>query len=119
MQCKWCAGTYNECGCGYGHCAHCNGGTVTVPPFGPARYLQHEDWILTVEDFEHIINWEVDWKQRMRVFSDCISEKLGSAYRLTDAEVKMIDDYWNDAFRDETIGDVLQRVAMLIKSKTS
>jgi hypothetical protein len=118
MQCHWCKGTAEECGCGYGYCAHCAEGEVTDPPFGPERYLEFFDEILKPSDFEQCVDWSVPHEQRMRAFSDAISKILRSDYRLNDDEVAMFEKYWEDQYRDETIGEVLQRVAMLIKAKS-
>ena len=32
MKCPYCEGTNRECGCGQGHCDHCNNGVVVDYP---------------------------------------------------------------------------------------
>ena len=114
MICPWCNGTYKECGCGVGHCDHCNHGVVTDPPYGPVRHLREEgDFILSREDFDSM-NWTYDMKDMAQQI--CVI--LKSSFTFSEEEIKPFVDYWADSYRDETIGDVLQRIALYVKDKS-
>jgi hypothetical protein len=114
MQCHWCKGTYEECGCGEGHCAHCDNGEVTNPPYGPKRYLEGDDII--IYDFDGLIDYNhPSWFNNA---CEKVSIKIAGKMVLNEKDIQIFSDYWNDQkYRDETIGDVLQRVAMFINDK--
>lgn len=115
MICMWCKGTFEECGCGMGHCDHCDNGQVTNPPYGPQRYLEFDDIIL--EDTDGLIDFNLDnW---VEVLCERVSKKIANEMILSEAEVKMFVDYWDERFRDETVGDVIQRIAMCVTDKHS
>lgn len=115
MICNWCNGTYTECGCGVGHCDHCNHGVVTDPPYGPLRSLRQEgDFILSREDFD-----KIDWDSPIDIskMAQEVAVILESSFVFSAEEIQPFVDYWNDNYRNETIGDVLQRIALFIKDK--
>lgn len=113
MICKWCKGTYKECGCGLGHCAHCFNGEAADPPYGPQRYLNEDD--LVTNDTTGIFNMqEPDWF-RSGCFNICY--RLAPEIVFEEDEFKLFRDYWDNPWRDETVGDTIQRVAMFILDK--
>ena len=113
MICHWCKGTYKECGCGLGHCAHCNNGETADPPFGPAPD-SHELDILSKANFEEIIEFgERDIHEQI----EFVSIHLEGKQLLTVDELDALKSYWDNDYRDETLGDVLNRAAWLVKQK--
>ena len=60
MKCRWCAGTGEECGCGEGHCAHCDGsGETTTPPFGGGELRA----VLSQDDVQALAEYWCDPKR--------------------------------------------------------
>ncbi len=118
MKCNWCNGTYEECGCGFGHCVHCLNGQVTEPPFGPLDYCRNCDDlnILSNDDFNTIID---ETKRDIYQQFAYVPEHLGFPSTLTDNELALFNSYWDSPHRNETLGDVLNRVAWLVKEKSS
>lgn len=114
MICHWCNGTAAECGCGYGYCAHCNNGEITDPPFGPKPNSPELEQMLSDEDL----------KELGKIAQDSIINRLSAVsiylagdQLLSERELSSIWEYWDDDFRDETLGDVCRRVAWLVKQK--
>lgn len=110
MICKWCNGTNEECGCGYGYCAHCDNGEVTNPPFGPYPIPD----ILTQNERDKI--WEIADNDCHKVIEN-VSIVIAGKQILSDDELKQALDYWDNPYRDETIGEVTNRVAWLVNQK--
>lgn len=117
MKCKWCNGTYKECGCGEGHCAHCNHGVITDPPFGPItqEYCKELD-TLSREDFDNLGLFN---PYDINECIDMVSPYLVGKQVLSEEELHQFKDYWDDFYRDENAGQVLNRVAWLVKQKLS
>lgn len=115
MICSWCNGTNEECGCGTGKCDHCDNGVVTDPPFGPSelRYCEELD-ILTKSDFEIIIDYDL---RNIYQQIEFIPVYLNKPDSLTKHEIDIFKSYWDNPFRDENLGQVLNRVAWLVKNK--
>lgn len=113
MKCKWCAGTAKECGCGYGYCAHCINGETTDPPFGPMESSSKELEILTDYDFDKM---DIGRKSAIDSILE-VSLYLKGRQVLSEQEIKVIKDYWEDSARDENLGEVMQRVAWLVNQK--
>jgi len=114
LICKWCAGTGEECGCGYGYCAHCDNGETTNPPFGPIDENSEELKILNDKDFD---NLNLGKRSALACLMDIPVYMTGQQV-LSEKELDVINDYWCDFARDETIGVVMQRVAWLVNQKT-
>jgi hypothetical protein len=118
MECQWCKGTGGPCGCGSDYCEHCNNGIAADPPYGPLRYLRGSDDVVITREQTALIDWvNQDYRERMRYIADKVSEIFGTEIKLSDEEVDMFNQYWDNMYRDETIGDVMQRIAMMIKDK--
>lgn len=113
MICKWCKGTCKECGCGEGYCAHCFGGETADPPYGPQRYLNADDQVTNAIDGLFDFH-NPDWF-RNACFGICY--RLAPGIVLEEDEFKLFKDYWDNPWRDETVGDTIQRVAMFILDK--
>lgn len=115
MICPSCKGSNEECGCGTGKCDHCNNGVITDPPFGPlnTRYCEELE-ILSSEDFAIIINYDIRCIHEQIAF---IPEYMGQKNILTQDEIKTFQKYWDDPYRDETLGNVLNRVAWLVNDR--
>lgn len=115
MKCNWCDGTYEDCGCGVGHCDHCKNGEVTNPPFGPLSYVRDCPSldILSSEDMENILNNKLNIYEQ---FSS-VPKYLGYPDSLSSDELSIFNKYWDNVYRDETLGDVLNRIAWLVKEK--
>jgi len=114
MKCIWCNGTSEECGCGLGYCAHCKNGETSDPPFGPHERSPELD-ILTADDFDKIsFGNGLDAHEAI----DAVSFHLVGRQVLSVEELQQLKDFWDDDYRDETIGNVLNRAAWLVKEKT-
>lgn len=113
MICRWCKGTGKECGCGLGYCAHCQKGIVTDPPFGPEPDSQDLN-ILKPQDFDVIIDYSI---RDIPAQIDYVSIHMVGTQLLSDYELTSLKKYWDDDFRDETLGDVLNRAAWLVSQR--
>jgi len=113
MLCRYCAGTYEECGCGFGYCAHCNDGVITDPPFGPPLGSEELN-ILTPKDFDVIINYKL---RGIPEQIEYVSIHLTGKQLLNYVEIGALQNYWGSDYMDETLGDVLNRAAWLVKQK--
>ena len=115
MICSWCNGTGKECGCKEGYCLHCNKGEVANPPFGPIvnSYTEELD-ILSQEQMDTIIDNFKKTVHEQIAFIPVYMEQHGI---LSEQEIKSFQDYWDNPYRNENLGQVLNRVAWLIENK--
>lgn len=123
MICRWCKGTGAECGCGEGRCAHCGGsGNVAVPPFGtplrnvlPAAEVSRlaERWCSRDRNFPENQAWcELAAEVARAAVGDRRELKNGDSYQvLAPGVVDAFFHYWMQPCRDETLGEVIQRMA--------
>ncbi len=114
MICTWCNGTGKECGCGYGVCVHCNSGVVTTPPIGePIPMMETEFYYTVPKDFlKKVVDFNVRTPNQIIEY---VSIALYGEQRLTEDELKMMYNYWDSEFREESIGEVVVRVMQHIK----
>ena len=110
MICRWCNGANIECGCGYGYCAHCNNGETANPPFG----ANGVPVVLTNADRSAI--WEISDNDCHKVIEN-VSIILVGKQLLSPEELTKFVEYWDNPYRDETIGEVTDRVAWLVNQK--
>lgn len=110
MICSWCKGLNKECGCGLGYCAHCDNGKTADPPFGPAMDSE-ELQILTSQDFDVIIDGQ---RRDVHAQIDYVSIHLTGKQLLTKQQLRQLKTYWDDLYREETLGDVLNRAAWMV-----
>lgn len=111
MICHWCKGTYEECGCGEGYCSHCNHGVVTDPPFEPKEYLNIDYTTLLEEASATACNFDI--VKMCRKASEAYTGKMV----LSDEDVAKFVGYWEDHYRDETIGEVQWRIEQRVKQR--
>jgi hypothetical protein len=123
-RCRWCGGTGGECGCGGGVCAHCGGSGRTVPtPFGT-----RPESILPYKVVSEIANgWAVgktdDWlesqRKFVRVVESCVLVRLNSDARsvLDDDEVEVFVEFWENPYRDNTLGEFINLIANFVERK--
>lgn len=116
MKCVWCKGTFKECGCGFGHCAHCKNGEVTDPPYGPLVIMRKTDFYkdIPAKFFDDICDFKVRTCLEQIEFTSiyCFGSQL-----LSDKELQNFKKYWEEEFRDESIGEVLARIVYYICDK--
>lgn len=113
MKCAWCKGTGKECGCGLGYCAHCKNGETSDPPFGPPQNDPSLN-IITPKEFDVIIDYQIrDIPEQI----EFISIFLTGEQLLTADEIQALKNYWDDDYRDETLGETLNRAAWLVAQR--
>ena len=114
MICSWCKGSGKECGCGNGYCMHCDNGETKNPPIGDPITMMDTDFYYNLPRgfFESIVDFSVrDVHQTI----EYVSIALYGEQRLTDDEIQKMKDYWDSPYREETIGEVIARIAKYIK----
>lgn len=121
-KCRWCAGDGKECGCGYGYCAHCGGsGELPDPPFGMPPNPKVEDSIaITLKQLTEIVDWWFNTKELVLESKDLVVEVdyvLFDGQTLTVEEVETFAAYFDNQYRDETIGEFICMVADYIYKK--
>ena len=115
MKCRWCKGTYEECGCGEGYCDHCNNGETTDPPYGPLVLMDKTKFCRTIPDqfFVDICDF---YKRTCHEQIEYVSHYVFNEQLLTDEEIANFKAYWDDPYRDECIGEVLVRIVYYIRT---
>lgn len=107
MSCSWCGDSGKECGCGLGHCAHCGGtGNVATPPFGDGTASK-----ISEESVHYYAKAATDLR--------CIGTEgmiLGVAYgaakvQLPPEDIHKFIVYWNNCYRDATLGEFIRQIA--------
>lgn len=106
MLCRWCNGSREECGCGYGYCAHCRDGRQTSPPFGDGSKTPLSDKRVS-ELATQITNERAFGTYAM---ISIISQSAASI-DLPDDEVNIYLAYWDDFYRDANLGEFIRQVS--------
>ncbi len=116
MQCTWCKGTMKECGCGYGHCIHCDNGKTTLPPIGDPIPMRDTEFYyeLPKEFFKSVVDFSGGVQNQHKIIEN-VSIVLYGEQRLTDEEIQKMKNYWDSSYREETIGEVIARIVKYIK----
>lgn len=126
MLCRWCKGTGEECGCGEGHCVHCGGsGKVASPPFEAQlrNVLSSEQVSRLAERWcsrDQSVPMDVAWEKlttdvARAAVNDSRDLHNGDAYQvLKPSVVAAFSAYWEHPCRDETLGQVIQRIAQYV-----
>jgi len=109
MQCSFCKGTGEECGCGLGYCDHCNGsGKVCDYPFDgkkidPDKMIKNKKLINELADVFDYENME-ELKSFVRMVALKSSGKV-----LDEFDVNLLALYWESSTRVENLGQWIQR----------
>ena len=116
MICSWCKGSGEECGCGHGHCMHCENGETTTPPIGDPITMMDTDFYYNLprDFFKSILGFRGGVRTPHQTIEN-VSLVMYGEQRLTDEEIQKMKDYWDSPYRDETIGEVIARIAKYIK----
>lgn len=105
MKCRWCGGTGGECGCGEGHCTHCDQGQVADHPFGDGSKAKIADDVVRLI-CHHDRFFAIPIEERIQRIA-----QMAANITLTEGDVQKFATYFNDLHRDCTIGDFVLMVA--------
>ncbi len=115
MKCNWCNGTGIRSD---DICEHCLNGELTDPPFGPTlsfRDIPNSELdIFTNKDFDKIIDYT---KRDIYQQIEYVSYYLLKYQILDSEEINKFKEYWDSPYRNENLGQFLNRVAWLVKQK--